>query len=134
MTIEHKDITGADLHIPKEHDNTKHDPNFAEEPRIATEATTDELEPDGTKKETEIYITALTDSPLEIKDPTGAASNGNTIVFKIKGSGATRNLDWGDAYEELYADLPDDVGDGETVTVMCVYFDGDWNIMSVLET
>jgi len=101
-------------------------------PTITTKTDTDEIAPDGSKKENEIYISALAQD-FELLDPTGVASNGNTIVLQVTATGATRPLSWGDDYEELYADLPDEVEEDKTVTVMFAYFNGDWQLMSVLE-
>ncbi len=97
------------------------------------EETTNEVTPNGSNQETEVFISALTDSPLTLKDPTGTPADGHTIVFQITASGAKRNLTWETDYKVLFADLPDDVEQDETVVVMFAYFNSQWNSMSVLE-
>jgi len=92
------------------------------------------ITPTGSYKENEYYVTAL-EQALTINAPSGTASNGNTLMIRIKDDGTTRSLTWNSAYTWIGTTEPEDTTASKVLYVGAIYNSTSekWEVLSVVE-
>jgi hypothetical protein len=92
------------------------------------------ITPTGNYKENEHYVTAL-EQALTINAPSGTASNGNTLMIRIKDDGTTRSLTWNSAYTWIGTTEPEDTTASKVLYVGAIYNSTSekWEVLSVVE-
>jgi hypothetical protein len=92
------------------------------------------ITPTGDYPENEHYVTAL-EQALTINAPSGTASNGNTLMIRIKDDGTTRSLTWNSAYTWIGTTEPEDTTASKVLYVGAIYNSTSekWEVLSVVE-
>jgi hypothetical protein len=92
------------------------------------------ITPTGDYPENEHYVTALAQA-LTINAPSGTASNGNTLLIRIKDNGTTRSLTWNAAYTWIGTTEPEDTTASKVLYVGAIYNSTSekWEVLSVVE-
>ena len=90
------------------------------------------ITPTGNYPENEYYVTALAQA-LTINAPSGTASNGNTLLLRIKDNGTTRALTWNAAYTFIGTTKPTTTPAGKIIYIGAIYNSTatKWEVVSI---
>ena len=90
------------------------------------------ITPTGNYKENEYYVTALADD-LTINAPSGTASNGNTLLIRIKDNGTSRTLTFNEAFVAVGVTLPPATTMNKVLYIGAIYnsTSSKWEVVSV---
>ena len=97
-------------------------------------ASASSITPTGNYKENEYYVTALADD-LTINAPSGTASNGNTLLIRIKDNGTSRALTWNAIYTFIGTTKPETTVISKVLYIGAIYnsTSSKWEVVSVNE-
>jgi hypothetical protein len=99
-----------------------------------TQSTADasSITPTGNAYENEIYVTALAQA-LTINAPSGTASNGNTLLIRIKDNATARALTWNAIYTFIGTTKPTTTVAGKILYVGAIYNSTatKWEVISI---
>jgi hypothetical protein len=90
------------------------------------------ITPTGNYPENEYYVTALAQA-LTINAPSGTASNGNTLLLRIKDNGTARSLTWNTIYTFIGTTKPTTTVAGKILYVGAIYNSTatKWEVISI---
>ena len=102
-------------------------------PRIDGTTTNTTITPNGDTTD-QYNVTSLGSAAL-IATPSGAPTNGQKLMIRIKDNGISRSLTWSSAYRQIGNVLPAATTAGKTIYVGCVYNTeaGYWDVVAVAE-
>ena len=102
-------------------------------PRVNGTTTDTTITPNGDT--TDQYNVTSLGSAAIIATPSGAPTNGQKLIIRIKDNGISRSLTWSSIYRQIGNVLPAATTAGKTIYVGCVYNTeaGYWDVVAIAE-
>lgn len=117
--------------ILKEHEQDGSHKDIIRAPRRTQIASDTSITPNS--ETTDIYSVTALAANLTINAPSGSASDGQSLVLRIKDNGTARTLTWDSAYVEMGVTLPTTTEAGKKLYVGTSYDSntGTWDIVGI---